>query len=73
MGTPREDAQAAADRDLALRFAAGNTERWRKALCHRDVSVRFAAESGASIDEIIDARSLPVRKVKRILIRRPLG
>lgn len=73
MGSPREDVEAAANREQALRFAAGSTERWSKARRGRNVSVRFAAESGASIDEIVTATALPERKVKQILLRRPLG
>ena len=73
MGTPRQDAEREENRARALRLAAGAVERWGKARRSRDVSVRFAAEEGASIDEIVDAVGLSEAKVKRILSRRPLG
>jgi hypothetical protein len=72
MGSVREQAEANAARDRMLRFAAHGTERWRTGQRARDVAVRHAAEVGASVEELTAATGLSERKVKRILMSRPL-
>ena len=73
MGTPRQNAEREEHRARALRLAVDSTQRWSKARRARDVSIRFAAEEGSSIDQLVEAVGLPEAKVKRILSRRPLG